>query len=71
MAKHSSLSVRSICNEEKSLIISTTPGLASPEVLAQEVAVAGVGEVADEDGGNAVGDLTGEQDHSGVRVVEL
>ncbi len=47
------------------------PGLASVEDPAEEEVVILVREVADEDGGDAVGDLAGQEDESGVRVVEF
>ena len=47
------------------------PGLATVEDPAEEEVVVLVREVADEDGGDAVGDLAGQEDEPGVRVVEF
>jgi len=47
------------------------PGLATVEDPAEEEVVVLVREVADEDGGDAVGDLAGQEDEPGVRVVKF
>ena len=47
------------------------PGLATSEAVAQQVAVAGVGVVADEHCRDAVSDLSGKQDDSRISVVKF
>ena len=47
------------------------PRLPAAELPAEPVVVASVREEADEEGGDAVGDLSDEQDDAGVDVVEL